>query len=150
MSVLGSITCVLLAAAVVGCGADSGVESGAEVAVYAEAPLCAGAKGQLVARGSEAGEVKVRVSCFGRARRNGRLDLAAIGAGARRAVEDSTSVAYLARRGPATDFSRPILNEAEIDLITKSSGADAMAQVLDALEARASDEAPRESVWAGR
>jgi hypothetical protein len=132
-----------------GCGGGSGVEEGATVRVYAVASLCAEAKAALTAADPKAGGVKVRVACLPPSSegRGGRLDLAAIGAGARRAVEDTTTVAYLAEPGRATSFSEPILDAAEIPTITGSSGSRSMIQVLDALSSRADDEAPRASVW---
>jgi len=119
------------------------------VRVYSVASLCAEAKGALEAGKSEAGGVKVRAACLPPSSegRGGRLDLAAIGAGARRAVEDTTTVAYLAEPGRATSFSEPILDAAEIPTITGSSGSKSMTQVLNALENRDADEAPRASVW---
>ncbi len=56
-------------------------------------------------------------------------------------------MAYLEAPGPAVPFIRPILDEADIRLVTDRSGARAMSTVLDALAARGSDESPRESVW---
>jgi hypothetical protein len=132
-----------------GCGADSGVEEGATVNVYAGAAVCAGAKGALARAGGEAGSVRVRVRCAGPVGAGGKLDLAAAGANARRAVEDSTTVAYLEAPGPAVSFTRPILDEADLRLITTSSGADGMATVLGLLDSRDGDESPRESVWGG-
>ena len=163
MSVLGRVTRrplvhrkgFLAAGAVlvglVGCGSASGVEDGAVVSVYSAAPLCAEAKGALDDSGDQAGGVRVRVRCLPPTKEGGgRLDLAAVGAGARQAVEDSTTVAYLERPGEAGEFAEPILDEAEIPTITGSSGEKSLAKVLDALNSRASDEAPRASVWAVR
>jgi hypothetical protein len=76
--------------------------------------------------------------------------LAAAGANARRAVEDSRTVAYLEAPGPATGFIRPILEEPEIALITDSSGAHGLATILDALRLRGGNETPREVLWEGR
>ncbi|HEY5977550.1 MAG TPA: hypothetical protein VIT85_06805 [Solirubrobacterales bacterium] len=125
------------------------MDEGATVRVYAVSSLCAEAKNALDAGDPESQGVGVGVACLPPSwvGRGGRLDLAAIGAGARRAVEDSTAVAYLAEPGRATSFSEPILDEAEIPTITSSSGSRSMTQVLDALSARGSDESPRESVW---
>jgi hypothetical protein len=79
--------------------------------------------------------------------RGRRLDLAATGANARRAVEDSTAVGYLEAPGAAIRFTRPILDEAQIALIVGGSGGRGMATVLDALRSRADAESPREAVW---
>jgi len=75
----------------------------------------------------------------------GKLDLATTGANARRATEDSTAVGFVEQPGPEAGFSRPILEEAGIALITSSSGAKAMATILVDLESRG-DKAPREAV----
>jgi hypothetical protein len=132
-----------------GCG-GSGVAEGATVTVYAEAGACAGAKQALTGAGSEVGSVKVRLICTPDARESGRLDLATVGAGARRAVEDSRTVAYIEAPGRANRFSRPILEEPQIALVTESTGSRSMTRVLDALRSRNGDETPREAVWAGR
>jgi hypothetical protein len=131
----------------VGCGEDSGVGEGAAVNVYAGAKVCREAKGALPS--GPVGSVRVRVVCLEPVVVGGRLDLAAAGANARRAVEDSSSVAYLEAPGAAIPFTRPILDEADLRLLVTSSGAGGMATVLDLLGARSSDESPRESVWDG-
>jgi len=139
----------------VGCGGGSEVGEGATVDVYAGAPVCAQAKRELARSGPEPGSVRVRVVCAAPARGAGRrsptarLDLAVTGANARRATEDSSTVAYLEAPGRAVAFIRPILDEAEIRLLVESSGAEGLATVLDALDSASSDESPRESVWAG-
>jgi hypothetical protein len=95
--------------------------------------------------------VRVRVLCLRPTEEGGgRLDLAAVGAGARRAVEDSTTVAVLEQPGEAGEFAEPILDEAEIPTITGSSGTKSLAAVLDALNSREDAEAPRAAVWAVR
>jgi hypothetical protein len=139
-----------LLAAVGGCGGSEGVASDATVTSYVEAPLCAEAKRALTREHGRAGEVNVRVLCLPSAREHGRLDLAAVGANARRATEDSTTVAYIGGADPvANRFSRPILDEAKIPLIASRSGAASMAAVLRAL--RMNDaESLRERVGQGR
>jgi hypothetical protein len=146
---LGLPTAALVAAVLVGCGEGSGVGEGATVNVYAGAAVCAGAKDELARAGEEAGSVGVRVVCTEPVEAKGRLDLAATGADARRAVEDSSSVAYLAAPGPAIAFTRPILDEADLRLIATSSGTDGMATVLRLLDSRGGGESPREAVWNG-
>jgi hypothetical protein len=74
------------------------------------------------------------------------LDLAQIGANARRATEDSTTVAYLEEAGPATRFSAPILEEAEIAQLTSNSGAASMARLLRAINHAGSSDSLRHSV----
>ncbi len=117
------------------------------MSVYVGAPLCPEAKAELAKRGAEVGGVTVRAVCLGPDQHGGSLDLAAVGADARRAVQDSTSVAFIAPPGPAVSFARPILSEPQIATIVDSSGGDGVATVLKALAARGS-EPPRESVWA--
>jgi hypothetical protein len=117
------------------------------VTVYAGADVCAQARHELTRAGGEAGSVRVRVVCAEPVEAGGRLDLAAAGANARRAVEDSTAVGYLEAPGPANPFIRPILDEAEVALVVDGSGADGMATVLDALRSRGDAESPREAVW---
>jgi hypothetical protein len=135
--------------AVSGCG-SAGVEKGAEVTVYSGAPVCAGARAELGRSGGEAGEVRVRAICTPAPEQRGRLDLAAIGASARRAVEDSRAIAVLQAPGAWNRFTRPILEEAEIGLVADRSGAQGMARILAALESRGSGESPREAIWAMR
>lgn len=130
--VAAALVLLALGAGAIGCG-EEGVSSGATVRVYAGAPICAEAKRELAAQGAKAGEVEVRVECLARAESGGRLDLATIGANARRATEDSTAIAYLEPRGPANRFSRTIVEESGIAWIAASSGAAAMRQVLTAV-----------------
>lgn len=140
----------LTTAFLAGCGGGSEVESGAVVRVYVSAPLCAEAEQELQRRGAEAGGVKAKVVCLPHAEsKGGRVDLARAGADARRATEDSTAVAFLAAPGREGSFTEPILEKAEIALFADRSGAAATAEVLKRLEARSSDESPREAVWAG-
>ena len=142
-----ALLAAVCAVAVAGCGEGSGVSEGATVNVYVSASLCADAKQELVRHGAEANGVRVRVLCLKDAEESGgRLDLATAGANARRATEDSTTVGFIEPPGPEASFTRPILDEAEIALVTVSSGAHAMAAILAALDSRSSDESPRESV----
>jgi len=110
------------------------VESGAIVRAYVVEPLCAEAEEQLQRGGGDAGDVRVEAVCLPRVEGGGELKLAVIGANARRATEDSTSIAYLEPPGPGNKFAAPILETAEIAQITSSSGARAMAQLLRAIE----------------
>lgn len=137
----------LVAVSLAGCGESSGVEEGAAVNVYAGATVCAGVKGALSRSAPRVDSVRVRVVCAGPVVRGGRLDLAAAGANARRATEDSSAVAYLEAGSPAVTFIRPILDEAEVALIVDRLGARAMTTTLEALRARRDGESPREAVW---
>ena len=150
MSVLGGATgpsfvwrktavaaaCVLLVGAVAGCGGGEGVAQDATVTAYVEASLCAGAKQELVSQDGQAGELRVQAACLPSARSKARLNLATLGANARRATEDSTTVAYLEASDPATArFTHPILETAEVPWIAGSSGKATMARLLKLVEA---------------
>ncbi len=105
------------------------------MAVYVDAQLCAGAQQELARADGRAGSVRVRVACLAIAEEGGRLDLATVGANARRAAEDSTTVAYLEAPDPtASRFSRPIVDSANIARLTSSSGEAAMAELLKVIE----------------
>jgi hypothetical protein len=76
----------------------------------------------------------VRAVCLPPAHSKGKLDLAAIGAGARRATEDSSSIAYIEPPdAAAARFSEPILESAGTPLIADNSGATAIAELRKAL-----------------
>jgi hypothetical protein len=140
------LACALLALVVLGAGCgESGVASGATVTVYAAAPLCKGAEGQLAREGAQAGEVRVRITCLPPVERHGRADLAAAGANARRATQDSTTIAYLEAPGPAAKFSETIVEAANIAWFNATSGAAAIHSILKDLEDRGSS-SPREAV----
>lgn len=125
--------CVLLAVA--GCDDGGGVASGATVTVYVAAPLCAEAEKELARNGGEASDVRIQVSCLPSAERDGQLDLAIIGANARRATEDSSAIAYIGEpTRAATRFSEPILEAAGIRQLSGISGATAMGELLKTLE----------------
>lgn len=129
-----ALAALLLAA--VGCGESEGVAEDATVAAYMEAPLCAGAKQELVRAGSRAGSLSVRAVCLPSATEGRKLNLATLGANARRATEDSTAVAFLEAPNPrAARFTHPILETAEIPWLTASSGNAAMAELLQLIEA---------------
>jgi len=115
----------------VGCGESAGVAAGATVTAYVEAPLCAGAKRELAREGGRAGEVRIRAVCLPVVDKGERVDLAQVGANARRATEDSATVAYLEL--PVTpSFSRPIVEAANIAVIRSNSGKAAMERLLSA------------------
>jgi hypothetical protein len=138
------VVCVLLVAAA-GCGGESGLAAGASVVAYVEAPLCAGAKRELAKRDGRAGEVPVRAVCLAPAAAGAGVDLATIGANARRATQDSGSVAYLEE--PARpSFSRPIVESAGIAVLRDRSGAAAMERLLSAIRDSSTTGSLRESV----
>jgi hypothetical protein len=79
--------------------------------------------------------------------RGGKPNLAAIGEGARRATEDSASIAYITTTDPvAIRFSETILEEAGIAQLPTSSGARAMAKLLHAVAEAGNASNLRESV----
>ncbi len=127
-----ALVVLALGVGVIGCG-EAGVSSGATVDAYVGAPLCAEAKRELAKHGARAGDVEVQVLCLASVDQRGRLDLATIGANARRATEDSAAIAYVEPAGPANRFSRTILEEAGIAWTTSISGASAVARVLRAV-----------------
>jgi hypothetical protein len=118
----------------VGCGEDS-VASGATVRVYVGADLCAEAKGELATRGGKAGDLEVEAVCLRPTEGSGRLDLATIGANARRATEDSSAIAYVESKSPGNRFAQPIVEEASIAYVNASPGEHAVQRVLAAVEA---------------
>lgn len=127
--------CALLFAA--GCG-EGGAASGATVSVYMAAPLC----GQ--ASGGRAGDLEVRLVCLAPVEKGGKVDLAAAGANARRATEDSTAVAYVEAPGRAANFGQSIVESANLAWIETDSGSAAMRRILNALEGDSSS--PRQAV----
>jgi hypothetical protein len=121
----------LLALGASGCG-GGGVAKDATVSAYADAPLCAGARRVLAGEDGRAGTIRVRLVCLKSARDGARLDLAAVGANARRATEDSASVGYLEEPSHPS-FSRPILESAGVAWVSSRSGAAGMARLLHAI-----------------
>jgi hypothetical protein len=118
-----------------GCGEADGVASGATVAAYVTAPLCAEAERELARHGGRAGDVRIRARCLPASEHNGKLDLAVIGKNARRATEDSSAIAYIGERTKAaTRFSEPILEAAGIRQFSDMSGAKAIRELLNTLE----------------
>lgn len=117
-----------------GCG-EEGVAKDAVVTAYVEAPLCVTAREELKNQGGRAGDVRVRAICLPGARADQELSLATLGANARRATEDSTTVGYLEALDPAAArFTHPILESAGIAWISQGSGKTAMARLLQAIE----------------
>jgi hypothetical protein len=126
-----------------GCG-EGGAAKGASVSVYVVAPLCQEARREVDAAGRRAGDLKVRVLCLRRVGSGGQADLAMAGVDARRATEDSTSVAFLEAPGPAAAFTRSIVDSADIAWVETSSAAAPVKRILRALEG--DDASPREAV----
>jgi hypothetical protein len=147
---------VLLALTAAGCG-EGGAEEGARLNVYVSAPLsgteadvgrqvCDEAR-QEALRAGEPGGFELHVVCLNAAGPNGRWTLAQVGANARRATGDSTTVAYLAEpERPARRQSLPIIEAAGIAELSELSGRAAIAKVATAIEERDSDD-PRQAVF---
>ncbi|HVV89631.1 MAG TPA: hypothetical protein VHB53_03965 [Solirubrobacterales bacterium] len=139
-----SVVGLLLGIAIAGCG--GGDAAGATVGVYVAAPLCAAAKADLSSHGATAGNFTVAVRCLATSERaGGGVDLATTGSNSRRATQDTSAVATLEPPGPATRFTRPILESAEIPLVTSASAKKGMRRILAAIEAAGSSNV-RESV----
>ena len=132
-----------LALLATGCG-GGGASAGAAVSVYAAAPLCKEARSEVQGAGRQAADLEVRVVCLPPVEAGAGVDLPAAGRNARRATEDSTSVAYLEAPGSAAAFSRSIVEAAEVAWIETNSGSTAMRRIRSALEGDASS--PRKAV----
>jgi hypothetical protein len=129
-----AVACVLLVA-VAGCGSGTGVSEDATVTAYVEASLCTAAKQELVRHDGRAGDLRVQAVCLPSPHDAKKLGLATLGANARKATEDSTTVAYLEAPDPrVARFTHPILETAEVPWISKDSGASAMSHLLKLLE----------------
>lgn len=138
------VTCAVGGLLLGGCGGE-GVASGATVRVYASQPLsgpeaaagkrfCADAANELGRAGARAGEVRLKLVCLDDTGGSGRWRLAAVGVNARRASQDSTTIAYLGEpQAVAARFSLPILEAAGIGRLQGGSGQAAMASVLRAV-----------------
>ncbi len=81
----------------------------------------------------------MQAACLPGARSHAKLNLATLGANARKATEDSTAVAYLEASDPAAArFTHPILETAEVPWIAGSSGKATMAHLLKLIAASGS------------
>jgi hypothetical protein len=126
-----------------GCG-DNVVSADAVVSVYVAAPLCAEAQREAGRDREDAAGPEVRVLCLSSVKTGAGIGLSRAGRNARRATEDSTSVAYLEAPGPTAKFSRSIVQAADIAWVEASSGSTAMRRILGALEGDGSS--PRQAV----
>lgn len=117
------------------------------MAVYVSAPLCVGAKQELARNDGRGGDFRVRAICADDTGNADLSTLSAIGATARRATEDSSSVAYIGTTDPvAMRFSEPILDEADIPRISAGSGEASMTRLLRALQRADTSGSLRESL----
>jgi branched-chain amino acid transport system substrate-binding protein len=145
-----------LLAAVSGCG-EEGAAAGAVVRVYVSAPL----RGPEAAAGQrlcdeareQAGQGKggegheVRVVCLDASGDGGGWTLAQVSANARRATEDSTTIAYVGEpEAAAREESRPIVEAAGIAELGGLSGREAVAMVERAM-AEGDTSQPRDAVF---
>ncbi len=136
----------VLAVIAAGCG-EEGAEEGAALTVYVSAPgqrLCDEAQSE--ARGARtAGDHTLRVVCLDAGAGGGTL--AKVGSNARRATEDSTTVAYVGEPDRETrKQSRPILDTAEIGQLGEFNGQKAIETVTAAIDEGDPDD-PRASVY---
>ena len=122
------------------------MEAGATVRAYVVQPLCAEAREELRKVDGRAGDVRVEAVCLPSVESKGKLELATVGANARRATEDSTAVAFIEAPGLGNEFSEPILESAEIPSIASSSGTRAMAQLLRAIDSAGTSGSLRASI----
>ncbi|HKO37631.1 MAG TPA: hypothetical protein VJU14_04615 [Solirubrobacterales bacterium] len=137
----------VLAGAVAGCG-EEGAQEGAELTVYVSAPgqrLCAEARAEAQGKRT-AGEHTLRVVCLATGSKDGGT-LARVGGNARRATEDSTTVAFLGEPDRETrKQSQPILASAEIGQLGELSGREAIKAVIAAIDEGDSGD-PRAAVY---
>ncbi|HEY8083569.1 MAG TPA: hypothetical protein VIE64_08475 [Solirubrobacterales bacterium] len=145
--VAAALACGVLVLAA-GCGEDEGVGEGATATIYAGVAYCHLASRALENEGGRVGSLRVQIHCLPSTEKAGVYDLAQIGANARRATEDSTTVAYIGEPEPhATRFSETILEEAGIAQLSDMNGSQAMHKILDAIrQADTSSDSLRESV----
>jgi hypothetical protein len=138
-----SLACTLAIPAA-GCGAGSGVSEGATVTVYVSGKsLCKGAREELARHHGRTGDFRLRMICLGDVG-----TLVGVGANARRATEDSSTVGYIGELDPTlARFSHPILEAAGIAQISTSSGTTAMARLLRAIRQAGGDSNLRRSVY---
>ncbi len=91
--------------------------------------------------------MRVGVVCLPRSESPRGLDLAQIGANARRVTEDAGSIGYIGEpTRAASRFSEPILETAGIAQLPQTSGKAAMKKLLKAVDEAGSSGSLRESV----
>lgn len=96
--------------------------------------ICEEARREAERAGQRAAGVRLRVTCLDDTGGGGLWALSSVGANARRAVEDSSTVAYVGEPEPAAArFSAPILESAGIPQLTNMSGAEAISKLVHAL-----------------
>lgn len=145
---VGVALCALALSAVgiAGCGEEEGVADGATVTAYVERPLCEGGSDQGGEVQATNGSYEILLVCLpastdprGEELSQGvggprRIDLATLGANARRATGDSTTVAYLQLDDRAVSrFTQPILEAAGIGLISADTRDQALRRLMQVL-----------------
>jgi hypothetical protein len=143
LQVLSLALAATAALAAGGCG-EGGAQSGATVSVYVVPPLCQEARREVDGAERRAGDLEVRVLCLRRVEHGGRADLGMAGANARRATEDSSSVAYLEAPGPAAASTRSIVENAGVAWVETNAAVKPVQRILRALEEHPSS--PRQAV----
>lgn len=144
---------VLVAVGAAGCGEEEGVAEGAVVNVYVEAPLCEEGSSDVPVPLPEDAVFGARVVCLDDPGNPGgdrlgqgvggprRIDLATVGANARRATQDASTIAYLQRDDHAVSrFTRPILDAAGVGWIAADDLGSALRQLTRALAEADSNE----------
>ena len=155
------LTILLASAAAVallaGCG-EGGAAEGATVRVYVSAPFRgpeAGAGRKLCLEAREQGQrvegrggPELQVVCVDASAPGKGWTLAQVGANARQATEDSTTVAYVGEPAPsAREQSRPIVEAAGIAELGGLSGREAVAKIAKTIE-EGDQSQPRDDVFA--
>lgn len=145
-----------LALSLFGCG-EEGASEGATLTVYVSAPLrggeaevgrrlCTEAREQAAEEKGSA-DFAVRVTCLDASGPKGSWTLAKVGSNARRATEDSTSIAYVGEPDRAArKHSQPIIEAAEMAAMGSRNGKEAIETIITALEEDDSDD-PRAAVF---
>jgi hypothetical protein len=135
----------MLGALAAGCGEEGGVSEGARVSVYVSVPLhgaeaargregCEEARHQVARRHGRVGGVRIGIVCLDDTGGSPHWTLAAVGANARRATEDSASVGYIGELNQAaTRFSHPILEAAGIAQLPATEAGVATTKLLNAI-----------------
>ncbi len=137
---LAALVALAIAVGAAGCGEDEGVAEGATVTAYVEWPLCGGGTDEAtVSAPNRGGAFDVRIVCLADPGGKQGIELATVGANARRASEDSSAVAYIGEPGTTARFSHPILEAAGIGWITAKSRREWSQRLLSALASADSD-----------
>lgn len=136
---------LLLAGLLAGCGATEESRDADELTVYVSLPLAgdrpaasravaAGAKAALAERDGRAGEIRIEAVYLDNTGGGPGPDPVAVARNARRATEDSTTIAYIGDLGrPGTSTSLPITNQAGILQVDPGLGPSPLSRRLPGL-----------------